>query len=162
MIASFHHSMVTSPLISLLSPGIPLTAVFFPELLGHAAFGNDVAVKFAAGFDCALLGIVVHMDQTEAGRIALHPLEVVTEAPMVVPLHRQIAQAQSLQMLGDIPGAEGILIVAGAVFRNPDGTGQQIMQLLCESGFQIEVKLFNALLEFMISEGYMCMGSERE
>ena len=38
----------------------------------------------------------------------------------------------------------------------------EIMQLLCEAGFEIEVKLFNALLEFMISEGYMCMCSGRE
>lgn len=37
-----------------------------------------------------------------------------------------------MQVLVDIPGAEGILIVAGAVFRDPDGALEQLFQLGCD------------------------------
>ena len=51
---------------------------------------------------------------------------------MIIPLERQAGTEHGVQVLVDIPGAEGILIVAGAVFRDPDGALEQLFQLGCD------------------------------
>ena len=50
----------------------------------------------------------------------------------------------------------------GMMWADGKRSAGEILYLLREAGFDIEVKLFDALLEFMTSEGYICMLAERE
>ena len=103
--------------------------------------GDELLVELAAALDGALLGLVVHVDQAEAGGGALDPLPVVAEAPVVVALNGEVALAQGLQVLGDVAGAEAVCIVAGSVFGDIDGTGEEVVELLADLDDALRVDL---------------------
>lgn len=65
------------------------------------------------------------MDQPETGRLALDPLEIVHQGPVVVSLYWDTLLTQPgdlIQVVIYVFRPEGILTVAGPVFGNPYGS----------------------------------------
>ena len=81
------------------------------------------------------------MDQAEPGRRALQPLKIVAEAPVIVPLHRKARITQGLEMLIDQAAAIGIAVVAGAVFRDINGQGQEAIHPAADLGQTLGINL---------------------
>ena len=48
--------------------------------LTAAILGGELDARF----------IEIYGDETELGGVTLHPLEIIAEAPMVIPLHRKL------------------------------------------------------------------------
>ena len=101
-------------------------------LVCHAAAVEHIGVEFAGTLDRARLSSVIDVDEAKTGAFSLKPFKIVAEAPVILPLERQTGAEHGPQMLVNIPGTEGVLIVAGSVFRDPDGTLQKLFQLFCD------------------------------
>ena len=66
------------------------------RLVGDALVFNDGLIELAAVVNGAYLCLVIYSDKSEACRLALAPLEVVEEAPMVVSLYGVFRLADEL------------------------------------------------------------------
>ena len=86
--------LLTRPDIVFAAPDI-----FFKNSLAHALPRDNVAQEETAVLDSPLLRLIINMNKPEAGALALKPLEVIAKTPVIITLHRQIAVAQSLQVL---------------------------------------------------------------
>ena len=67
---------------------------------------GDDAVRKHPEFDGALLGRVVEADGLKHGTLALGPLPVVDEAPVVVALDRQAGAGDGAQVVVEVARAE--------------------------------------------------------
>ena len=74
--------------------------------LGDPPVGDDGREEVPGVLDGALLGGVVEADDAEARDLALGPLPVVDEAPVVVALDRQAGAGDGAQVVVEVARAE--------------------------------------------------------
>src|SRR5699024_7779661 len=98
------------------------------RLARNSALGNDPAHKLGAELRRAGLRGVVVVHQAEALRLAVRPLPVIHEAPVVIALKTQVRGTNRGQVVVDEAAAEVLqtrraAVIAGAVLRDPDRGG---------------------------------------
>ena len=76
----------------------------------------------------ALAGDRIHRYKAELGGIALHPFKIIAVAPVIISLEGKTGGTDGLQVVVKVSTAEPVIIVAGAVFRDPQGAGQNFLQ----------------------------------
>src|SRR5262252_516422 len=85
---------------------------------------GDFAQHDRTGFHGSLLGFTVHCDQSEFGRVAKNPLEVVQQGPMNVTLNNDPVgdtALQSRQSTLDVLDTPAVVLGGDSVLGNDDG-----------------------------------------
>ena len=102
------------------------------RLVGHALILDYRLIELSAIIDGSLLCLIIDSDESEACRLALAPLKVVKEAPMVVSLDRILGLTDKLELIVDEEGTEGIVVVTGTVLGDEHGCAVLLTELYRE------------------------------
>lgn len=57
------------------------------QLPGDTVLFDQPGIKSARILDRALLGLIIHMDETEAGAFSFQPFKIIGEAPVIIALN---------------------------------------------------------------------------
>lgn len=98
-------------------------------IVGDTLIFDNGLIELAAIVNRSRLSLVIYSYESEACRLALAPLEVVEEAPVVIPLNGVLRLADKLELIVDEERTEGVVVVAGTVLGDEHGCAILLTEL---------------------------------